>query len=375
MNIYLQMLSEGMGKRGHQVEIWKPEPFFYNFPIPRIFKKWMGYIDQFIVFPFQVKKKLKNKKIDLFVFTDNALGPWVPIVSKFPHVVHCHDFLAQESELGLILENHLSWTGRQYQNYIRSGYKYAKNFICVSEKTKEDLQRILKPAVFEAEVVYNGINPIFKPMDVPNIRTELTDQLGLQLKDGYLLHVGGNLWYKNRIGVLECYLEWRKRNADQILPLILVGEKLNDEMNVLIADSPFKNDIHVLQGIGDDTICKLYAGAKVFLFPSLYEGFGWPIAEAMASAVPVITTNSAPMTEVGGQAAFYLPKRPSSLKGRFSWIALGADAIEQILNLPDVDLQKKIAAGIEQVKKFNLEANLDKMERIYKHISMPENAS
>ena len=375
MNIYLQMLSEGMRQRGHQVEIWKPEPFFYNFPIPSVFRKWMGYIDQFIVFPYQIKKKLKNKKNDLFVFTDNALGPWVPMVSNMPHVVHCHDFLAQESEMGLIRENRLGWTGRQYQNYIRNGYKQAKNFICVSEKTKADLERILKPAVYNAEVVYNGINPIFKPMDVSNTRKELTDQLGLGLKDGYILHVGGNLWYKNRIGVIECYLEWRKSNKNQVLPLILVGEALNEEMNVLLSDSPFKNDIHLLQGINDDIICKLYAGASLFLFPSLYEGFGWPIAEAMASAVPVITTNTAPMTEVGGHAAFYLPKRPSSTTDIQSWVASGASLIEQILNLPNVDLERKILEGIEQVNKFNLEANLDKMERIYLRIALPENVS
>lgn len=369
------MLSEGMRKRGHQVEIWKPEPLFYNLPMPHALKKWMGYIDQFIVFPFQVKKKIKKEKRDLFVFTDNALGPWVPIVENLPHVVHCHDFLAQDSELGFIKENQLSWTGKQYQNYIRKGYKKSKSFICVSKKTKDDLQRILNPSLFHAEVVYNGINPIFKPTDVSQTRKELTHQFAVDLNKGYILHVGGNLWYKNRRGVIECYLEWRNSYKESVLPLILVGEALNDEMIMSLANSAFKKDIYVMQGIGDESICKLYAGASLFFFPSLYEGFGWPIAEAMSSAVPVITTNEVPMTEVGGEAAFYLPKRPSNNADIQQWVTMGASLIEQVITMPELALQNKIDLGIEHVKNFDLETNLDKMELIYKRISISKNVS
>ncbi len=57
---FAKMLAEGMKKRGHQVELWSPEPRFYNLPLPKVFKKWLGYLDQYVVFPAQVQKYLKN---------------------------------------------------------------------------------------------------------------------------------------------------------------------------------------------------------------------------------------------------------------------------------------------------------------------------
>jgi glycosyltransferase involved in cell wall biosynthesis len=77
-----------------------------------------------------------------------------------------------------------------------------------------------------------------------------------------------------------------------------------------LESSPYKADIHWLSGIDDEHVAHAYSGAAVFLFPSLGEGFGWPIAEAMASGCPVVTTDEAPMTEVAGEAGFLIPRRP-----------------------------------------------------------------
>src|SRR6478609_376106 len=103
---YANMIEKGMTDRGHSVEIWTASPFFFKLPAPSSLKKWMGYIDQFLLFPIQVKSKLKkNTPNTLYVFSDHALGPWIPLVSKKLHVIHCHDFLAQQSALGQISEN------------------------------------------------------------------------------------------------------------------------------------------------------------------------------------------------------------------------------------------------------------------------------
>jgi hypothetical protein len=94
-------LKEGMETKGHKVEILKPESIFHKLPAPGMLKKWLGYIDQFILFPILFKVRLKEFKGKcLFVLTDHALGPWVPLVADQPHVIHCHDFLAQLSAKG-----------------------------------------------------------------------------------------------------------------------------------------------------------------------------------------------------------------------------------------------------------------------------------
>src|SRR5688500_6220233 len=92
------MLATGMRERGYKVETWSPKGRFVRIPGTKLMKKWLGYIDQFILFPMTVRSRIKKCTPDtLFVFTDNAQGPWVPLVSDRPHAIHCHDFLAQRS--------------------------------------------------------------------------------------------------------------------------------------------------------------------------------------------------------------------------------------------------------------------------------------
>src|SRR5690606_10771219 len=181
---------------------------------PGVLKKWMGYVDQYIIFPNQIRKRLDSCAPDtLFVFTDHALGPWVPLVADRPHVIHCHDFLAQRSALGEVQENPTSWTGRRYQEFIRWGYSKGRNFISVSKKTKVDLHRFLPFIPSISEMVYNGLNQSFLPLDSDRARSYFGKKIGIDLKEGFFLHVGGNDWYKNRIGVMEIYNFWRSRSG------------------------------------------------------------------------------------------------------------------------------------------------------------------
>ena len=100
----------------------------------------------------------------LFVFCDQALGPWVPLVSDRPHVVHVHDLLALRSALGDVPENRTALPGRIYQRYIRRGFRQARHFICISRKTSEDLRRFGGIFGSDVDVVYNGLNHPYAPM-------------------------------------------------------------------------------------------------------------------------------------------------------------------------------------------------------------------
>ncbi len=365
---FAKMLTDGLEKRGHQVETWSPNPRFYNLPVPKAFKKWLGYLDQYLVFPAQTRKKLKAKKQDtLFVLTDHALGPWLPLVAHRAHVVHCHDFLAQQSALGLIPENPTSNTGKQYQAYIRRGYSKGKNFISVSKKTQQDLHHFVDPSAIRSDVVYNGLNQSFNAIDPAIARMEMSAQTGLNLEKGYILHIGGNQWYKNRSGVIEIYDAWRNISKSS-LPLLLIGESPDEKLNVRISQSAYQATIHSFNQIKDNLISAAYSGASVFLFPSLAEGFGWPIAEAMACGCPVITTNEAPMTEVAGNAGFLIPRQPKDEKNMKSWAQNAAKTLEGIIALPTSERLSAILAGIENAKRFNADLALDRIEQIYQSI-------
>lgn len=365
---FANMLASGMKERGHQVEMWSPNPMFFKLPVPSSLKKWMSYIDQYIMFPAQVKKKLKGDLSEvLFVFTDHALGPWVPLVSHLPHVIHCHDFLAQLSAKGEIPSNPTKWTGQKYQDYIRSGYSKGKNFISVSYKTRADLHTFLKTSPNLSEVVHNGLNQSFHPQDYRLARNELTIKTGIDLSRGYILHVGGNQWYKNRSGVIELYNAWRAISNIKI-PLLLIGEAPDDSLRHQYLQSSFKQDVHFLTGIEDEYVRLAYSGATVFLFPSLAEGFGWPIAEAMASGSPVITTDEAPMTEVAGKAGLLIPVRPDKVEEAKVWAQKGAFVIENLMQLGEEARKDLIKEGINNANRFDANFALDKIENLYQKI-------
>jgi glycosyltransferase involved in cell wall biosynthesis len=365
---FAKMLVDGMRQRGHKVDVLTTQPLFYRLPFPKSLKKWMGYLDQYVVFPFIFRNYVKScTKDTLFVFTDHALGPWVPLIANRPHVIHCHDFLAQLSAKGEIKENKTNWTGRKYQAYIRQGYSQGKNFISVSEKTKNDLQGFLPSPPSISEVIYNGLNQTFAHQTTMQVRTELSKKVGLALSKGYILHVGGNQWYKNRLGVIEVYDAWRS-TGKEILPLLMIGKKPNSTIAEGYNQSPFKADIHFISGLDDEFVRMAYSGATVLLFPSLAEGFGWPIAEAMASGCPVITTNEAPMTEVAGEAGYLIPRRPNKKSEYYVWATEAAKILQDVITLTPAKRKTVVDAGLINAQRFDPEKTLDKIEKIYKQV-------
>lgn len=366
---YANMLLSGMKERQHEVEVWSPRARFYKLPVFSFLKKWLGYVDQYIVFPFEVKLKLLSAPNDtLFVFADQALGPWVPLVNKKKHVVHCHDFLALKSALGNVPENPTSFSGRQYQNYIRNGFSKGKNFISISKKTQEDLEEFHQGKIIKSAVCYNGLSRPFRPLPASESRKLLQDKLNIRLSGGYVMHIGGNQYYKNRKGVIEIYDHWRKTNKKK-LPLLLIGEPPSDELLNLYQQSSYKDSIHFITNLSDEYINNAYSGAICLLFPSLDEGFGWPIIEAMASGCPVLTTNRSPMNEVGGAAAFYIDKRPNDALHLTKWKEDSANILERLVSLDKAQAKELIEKSLRQAQKFTAEYSLNEIESIYKEIN------
>lgn len=369
---YTQWLEDGMVARGHRVQVWRPAPHFVKAPVPARFKKWMGYLDQYLLFPRWVRRRMAAQPADtLYVFGDHALGPWVPMAKALPHVIHCHDLLAQQSALGRVPQNQVSATGRIYQRYIRNGYVQGRVFIAISRKTEQELRSFIGP-VPESHVVYNGVNPRFHPAaDVAAQRVALSRDLGIDLTRGFVLHVGVNVWYKNRRGVLEIYDRWRHGAGAEGVPLLMVGPPAPEALESVKSSLPHARDIHFLTDISDEVLVALYGTATVFLFPSIAEGFGWPIAEAMAAGCPVITTDAAPMTEVAGKAGFYIPTMEAA---GTSWVDASAAVLARVAALSPVEREAAVARGFAQVRQFDSEAALDRIEAIYRETLRAQSA-
>jgi glycosyltransferase involved in cell wall biosynthesis len=365
MQRYENLLSLGLKKRGHETQIWGPKLYLSKKGSQNGLSKWLRYIDVYFFFPiiFHYKNRFTTKDT-LYVLIDQALGIWTPLIKNKIHVIHCHDFIALKSSLGLIKENPISKTGKIYQNLILKGFSKADNFITISKNTKKELLGFLTKKPKTITQIYNPIDPKFKPSNVVNARAFIQEKININLVNGYILHVGGNTFYKNRAGVIQLYQEWRKM-SDQNLPLVMIGSEPCKKMKQLRKDSPFSKDIYFLIKATDEILVKAYQGALLFLFPSLLEGFGFPVAEAMACGCPVITTNTAPMNEVGGNVAHYIEPMPFSTENKTAWLKESALVIEKIVQLPELERKNIIDQGLIHCKIFNKEFIIDQIENIY----------
>jgi glycosyltransferase involved in cell wall biosynthesis len=366
---FASMLKGAYEARGHHVQVWSPRAILFN-KIPRgRFSKWAGYVDQYLLFPMWVRKALKRTPQDtLFVFVDQALGPWVPLVENRPHVVHVHDLLALRSALGDIPENPTSVTGRVYQRYIRRGFRHARHFVSISGKTRDDLHRFGRVTPLTSEIVYNGLNFPYAPLAFEE-SLRLLHGAGLTAPPaGLLLHVGGAQWYKNLPGVIAIYSQYAAHVTDP-LPLWCVSpEPRSGAAKSMLNKVPEKGRVRFLGNLDSAALQALYSRASAFLFPSLAEGFGWPLIEAQACGCPVITTDEPPMNEVAGNAACYLPRLSSPAQIE-SWSARGAIALRELLSESTPAKARRKELGLEWVKRFDANRAIEGYLSVYKAVA------
>jgi glycosyltransferase involved in cell wall biosynthesis len=309
MQHFVQMLSSGLMARGVPVEIVRPEP-----ALGRVLSgntgagKWFGYFDKLMLFPRHLKKRLESfDSGDVLHICDHSNAVYTKYATRIPHLLTCHDLLAVRAARGEISENPTRAAGKIYQRIILKGLNRARRVVCVSNATKIDVQRLTKLTPQQITVVENGLNHSYGPLP----RADALDRIGRKTgarPNRFILHVGGNQWYKNRAGVIGIYAELLKLRPEAP-DLFMAGKPLPPELQRQIANANLRDRVHTLQDCDNEDLRALYSAADALLFPSLAEGFGWPIIEAQACGCAVITSNLAPMNDVAGDAAIYIDPR------------------------------------------------------------------
>lgn len=356
------MVERGMTERGHTVSTWVARPFLCKLAVGPRSRKWLGYFDQYVIFAvILLIKSFLQPRSTLFVFSDQALGMLVPLICRCPHVVHVHDLMALRSARGEYPENPTRLTGRIYQELIRVGFNKARCFVSVSESTRRDLTRFLGRPPEVSTVVYNGLNYPFSRMNAVDARGLLSTFIKADLSQGFVLHVGGNQWYKNRVGVLAAYEKF-VRASENPLPLLMIGAPPTSQMEEYARRLP-SDLVFFVSGLSDEQVNAAYSAATLLFFPSLAEGFGWPIAEAMAAGCIVLTTGEPPMTEVGGAAAMYVRRRGG--EGLDAWSTEAARKISECVHLSIEAVELKRKAGYVQVRAFDVNESMASYERVY----------
>jgi glycosyltransferase involved in cell wall biosynthesis len=302
---YAEMLCAAMRLRGHQVEVIRPRAVFGGLVRQPAVRKWLGYIDKYLLFPLELRRRARG--FDLVHVCDHSNSMYLAHVGGRRASITCHDLLAIESARGRYPQQRISLSGRVLQRWILRHLLLARDVVCVSAYTASELAALSSGAAQRVKIIPNALNPGCAPVGAEDI-ARVREQIGLGRDENYLLHVGAEVWYKNRAGAVRIFrlLQELASGTGPALRLVMAGQQLTRETRKYIEDNlPHGSVIEVVHP-SDDLLWALYSGATALLFPSWYEGFGWPVIEAQRCGCPVIVSNRAPMTEVAGTAALYI---------------------------------------------------------------------
>jgi len=302
MQRFATMMMRGLAAAGVPAEIVVPQPFLGRIRFAgRFFAKWLGYLDKFIFFPRVLKRKL-SADFDLVHICDHSNAMYQAQVRNRPVVVTCHDLLAVRGARGEDTDCRASPAGKCLQRWIVSGLRKASAVACASPATLRDAQRILgqKEGRPQLLLVQHGLNFPYRKQAAAVARTHLARFGRLDLERPFALHVGSNARMKNRDGALRIFALTRDRWPGQ---MVFAGQKLTPELRLLGKELGVLGRIVEIEDPSNELLEALYSSALVLLYPSRFEGFGWPIIEAQSCACPVICADREPMSEVGGEAA------------------------------------------------------------------------
>lgn len=350
---YAEMLKSGLSAAGFSVELTAPPVIFGELPLFKgSLKKWIGYIDKYLLAPRYLQKKARQA--DIIHICDHSNAMYLRCAGTMPALITCHDLLAIFSALGRYQGVKVGFTGRMLQRWIASWLGKAEHIVCVSRKTQEDVQSLFPETQAIMGVIHHSLNWNYAPSSYEEV-TETISRIGLKDGEEYLLHVGGNQWYKNRLGVMQIFAELRKYPRFQNLRLVMAGKQWPADLRRFVEQEKLQSAIIECVNISNKQLQSLYSGAFALLFPSREEGFGWPVLEAQACGCPVIASDRAPMTEIAGNAALYIhPTNPQ----------LAAQTIaEHVDTLPRLR-----EAGFANLARFTMEAAIGKYREIYEQL-------
>lgn len=266
-----------------------------------------------------------------------------PVASRGPAFVSVvHDLTAW---------THPEWhAGRTLVGFVpfwERTVERASRFLCVSETTARELVRRYPETAPRVRVARNGLDPVYSRGGRPD--GPEADRARRQHAGGrrFILYLGTLEPRKNvEVLVAACERLWAKRRARPDLVLAGgIGWKSGPLLR-RIARSPYRDKIHLPGYASRDVALELYRAAEVFVYPSLSEGFGLPVLEAMACGVPVVASTAEALVEVAGEAALYAaPDDPAGL----------ARQIERVLEDPELALRLR-AAGPPRASRFTWEA-------------------
>jgi glycosyltransferase involved in cell wall biosynthesis len=276
----------------------------------------------------------------------------LPQVMAVPAVVTVHDltFLRFPDAFPRSRQRYLTWA-------VKRSCRQARAVIADSQATARDVASLLGVPSSKIHVVYPGVEERYRPLPPAEVEAYRRRR---GWPDRFLLTVGTLEPRKNHLVLLEAYAAYR-RKARQPLPLWIAGGKgwYYDQVFERVRSLGLEAHVRFLGFVPWEDLPWLYNAATLFLYPSRYEGFGLPLAEAMGCGLPAITSTASSLPEVAGDAALTLD--PDDVAGM-------ADAMWRVLEREPDLLTHMSEQGVKQAQRFRWTRTAAQTARVYARV-------
>ena len=329
-------------------EIGPLPPNFHSVPLLAPERSWQGYRE--------FRTALQRLDCDL-VHVPNLFS--IPRGLPCPYLMTVHDMLEHMSRAR---EQSGFWRSLHFQ-LTRRVLRRAERIFAVSKFTKAEIEKLFEIPSSRIEVVYNAIDERFLHGHATAADRELIAKR-YQVTYPFLLYAGRISAHKNVVRMIEAFSALKTElERDQLFPdlkLIIIGDDLsgNPDLRRTVVRSGVQNDVRFLGFIPIDVLRIFYDLAKIFVFPSLYEGFGLPPLEAMAHGTPVVTSNVSSLPEVVGEAAVLVnPENVFEIRR----------ALHRVLT--DKALRDRMKErGYQQAARFSWETSVQRILEVYRQV-------
>jgi len=313
------------------------------------------------LFNYVLQKFLKQPKVDEIIGgCDVFLSPHINFLALSPYcqkVITIHDLsFLRYPEFFSSRKNF--WHKNIRVEKLIAGFD---KIVAVSENTKHDLIELCGVPAEKIQVIYSGLAPEYKVLskDDPHLKTVCAKY---ELPTKFILYLGNIEPRKNIAGLIRAYNTFRMTNPDlSDTKLIIAGAtgwRIQETFKELFA-SPYREDIKFLGYVDREDKVYLYNLAQLFVYPSFYEGFGFPPLEAMACGVPVVTSNISSLPEIVEAAAMTVD--PNNINAI-------AEAMAEVLKNPD--LYNALAArGVERAQEFDWKKTAAQYLELFREIN------
>ncbi len=298
----------------------------------------------------RIPMSLRRERVDLFHSPHYVLPP----------LINCRSVVTIHDCIHLMFPEYLP--GRAAYLYARmqmwAAAHRADRVLTVSETSKQDILRRFRIPADKVTVVYNAIDERLAVPPAPEDFERVRDRY--QLNDPFALYVGNIKPHKNLERLIEAFRDLRREPAFESLKLVIIGDEISRYQGLRRAVHQHKLHKHVrfLGFVPPATLAVLYRLARVFVFPSLYEGFGLPPLEAMYLGTPVVTSNVSSLPEVVGDAAVLVdPYSAASI----------AEGMRKALT--DESLRASLrVSGMARAREFSWEQSVGQIHQVYTEV-------